>query len=77
MSNAFLTSQDVAKLTGKCRYSAQRRILQERGLPHDVNSRGEILVLWSVVEARMGLKRPEEAEPEPRWEALYGKEKTS
>lgn len=73
MTDDFLTNAQVEKLTGKSRHSAQRRILQSRGLPHDVNGRGEILVLWSVVEAMMGLKRPTEAEPEPNWSAMYGK----
>lgn len=73
MTNDFLTEEQVAKLTGKSRHSAQRRNLRARGIPHDVNGRGEILVLWSVVEAKMGIKRPTEAAPEPNWGAMYGK----
>ena len=73
MTNDFLTKEQVKRLTGKCRHTAQRRFLKDRGIPHDVNGRGEILVLWSVVEDKMGIKRPTEVAPEPNWGAMYGK----
>lgn len=73
MSNDFLTEEQVEKLTGKRRLSAQIRNLKERGIPYDVNGAGELLVLWSVVEAKMGIKRPTEAAPEPNWSAMHGK----
>jgi hypothetical protein len=73
MTDDFLTKVQVQKLTGKCRRSAQMRELKILGLPYDVNGRGEILVLWSVVQHKMGIKRPTEAAPEPNWGAMYGK----
>jgi len=72
MTDDFLTDEQVEKLTGKRRLSAQIRNLQDRGIPHDVNGAGELLVLWSVVEAKMGIERPTEAVPEPNFGAMYG-----
>lgn len=72
MTDDFLTADQVEKLTGKTRLTAQLRNLTERGLPHDINGRGEVLVLWSVVESRMGIQRPTERAPEPDWGAMYG-----
>lgn len=72
MTDDFLTVEQVQKLTGKYRLTAQRRFLRERRVLHEVNGRGEILVLWSQVELMMGIKRPTEAAPEPNWEAMYG-----
>lgn len=72
MTNDFLTKEQVQRLTGKKRRGYQCAELKARGLPFDMNSRGEILVLWSVVEHRMGIKRPTEAVPEPKWDAMYG-----
>jgi hypothetical protein len=77
MTDDFLTTEQVQKLTGKVRISAQRRYLRERNVAHEVNGRGEVLVLWSQVELMMGIKRPTEAAPEPNWSALYGPSKTA
>jgi len=73
MSDDFLTIDQVKKLTGYSRTSAQRRFLQVRGIPHDINGRGELLVLWSAVHERMGIKKDTAARRvvEPNWDALY------
>lgn len=71
MTDDFLTTDQVGKLTGKVRRSAQMRNLRERSIPFDVNGSGELLVLWSVVESRMGIDRPSEITPEPNWGAMH------
>lgn len=74
----FLTTDQVRKLTGKVRLSAQRRFLRERNVPNEVNGRGELLVLWSQVELMMGIKRPTgDDAPEPNWGAMYETKKTA
>lgn len=73
MRDDFLTKEQVERLTGYHRRAAQMRNLKGRRIPYEVNGRGEILVLWSVVEHKMGVKRPNEAAPEPNWGAMHGK----
>jgi hypothetical protein len=72
MTDDFLTTAQVDKLTGKKRPSAQWVYLKGRGIPCERNGAGEVLVLWSTVERMMGIKRPTEARAEPNWGAILG-----
>lgn len=46
MREAFLTRDDVRRLTGRARFSAQVRALERMRIPHRVNAAGEPIVLW-------------------------------
>lgn len=59
----FLSEEDVERLTGRSRPSAQRRWLLEHGYPHEVNALGFPVVLRSVVEERLGVKTAKKAKP--------------
>lgn len=52
----FLTTDEVARLTGKEKPSAQSRWLLAHRYPFEINGRGEVLVLRSVVEMKFGVK---------------------
>jgi hypothetical protein len=49
MPDAFLSRDDVRRLTGRARYSAQVRALQQMKIPHRINAAGEPIVLWQDV----------------------------
>lgn len=59
----FLSQENIERLTGRSRASAQRRWLLEHGFPHEVNALGFPVVLCSVVEERLGAKAPKKAKP--------------
>ena len=50
----FLSDEEVTRLTGRARPSAQRRWLLNNGFPHVVNGLGKPLLLTSVVQAKLG-----------------------
>ncbi len=66
----ILSDENVARLTGLKRPSAQRRWLLSRGYPHDVGADGRPKVLEDVVRARLGGKVAKERRHEPNWSAL-------
>lgn len=57
----FLSEEEVERLTGRSRPSAQRRWLLEHGVPHEVNALGLPVVLIAVVEESLRAKTPNKA----------------
>jgi Domain of unknown function (DUF4224) len=67
----FLTTEEVCKLTGKKRPSAQIRELRRRGYKIDVNGLGEPIV--AIAEATRKLVGGSAArQQEPKWDAMHG-----
>ena len=66
----ILSDENVARLTGLKRPSAQKRWLMSRGYPYDVGADGRPKVLEDVVRARLGGKVAKERRHEPNWSAL-------
>lgn len=52
--SGFLTDKDIERLTGRGRRKDRLAALRDMGIRHTQNKRGEILVLWSAVEAVLG-----------------------
>lgn len=64
--SAFLTREDVARLTKRTRYTAQRRVLSRLGYQYDVAADGEPLVRTSALDAA-----PKKARNAgPRWDRI-------
>lgn len=67
----FLEEDDLIRLTGYVRPSAQRRWLLHNGFPHAINGMGKPLLLTSVVQDRLG----ETVKPNKNklnWDAIDG-----
>lgn len=60
----FLTPDDVQRLTGKKRFSAQRRVLDGLGVPYTTAVTGEPLVAETAITEGKGKKRT------PRWDLV-------
>lgn len=53
----FLTSDEIVRLTGKDQAAAQKRYLDKKQIPYEVNAIGEILVSRNYIERRLsGIK---------------------
>lgn len=66
--SAWLTAAEVTELTDLVRWSAQRRALQQMGVPFTPNRAGRPLVeRGAVLRYR---SKPERAPDEPNWGAL-------
>lgn len=50
----FLSQNELASLTGRCRPSAQIRWLRAQGWPFEINALGRPVVLQAVAVARLG-----------------------
>lgn len=59
----FLTRADVERLTGKKRFSAQRRALAELGIRYTTAATGEPLVRPEALDKKTRSR-------EPRWEMI-------
>ena len=55
--SAFLSAEDVRRITGKKRYSAQRRVLDARHIRYTQAENGEPLVRESDLDAKEGPAR--------------------
>jgi len=67
----FLTAQEIERLTGKKRPSAQIAWLRERGYKIDVNGLGQPIV--AIAEATRKLVGGSVSrQQEPKWDAMYG-----
>jgi len=65
----FLSTEEICKLTGKKRPSAQIRELRKRGYKIDVNGLGEPIV--AIAEATRKLVGGSAArQQEPKWDAM-------
>jgi hypothetical protein len=65
--SVFLTSQQLERLTGHVRPSAQARWLTERGWRHDFNAKGEVVVHELEAERKLcsgGAKDRRRTEPD-------------
>lgn len=60
----LLTCQEVAEITGRCKWRAQQRVLQAMGIPHRVRPDGSIVVLRADI-AHSPLVA--QNDPEPDW----------
>lgn len=67
MSDPWLAPEEVAKLTGKQRISAQVRMLVRMGIPFRPNGIGLPLIERSAVLSKTETKR---AAREPNWDAM-------
>lgn len=53
----FLTEDEIVRLTGKDQAAAQKRYLDKKQIPYEVNAIGEILVSRNYIERRLsGIK---------------------
>ncbi len=68
----FLDQQALEELTGRKRPSAQLKWLQEEAhIPAILRADGTVLVLWSAVEAKLGVSQAQQKRRiEPDWDAL-------
>lgn len=67
----FLSADEIHRLTGKKRPSAQIRELRRRGYKIDVNGLGEPIV--AIAEAIRKLVGGSAArQQEPKWDAMHG-----
>lgn len=64
--SAFLTAEDVLRLTGRKRYTAQRRVLAQMGIHYIPAANGEPLVRAAALDAapQSGRNRG------PRWDRI-------
>jgi hypothetical protein len=62
----WLSPEDVFRLTGKRRYTAQRKELTARGIRYDVGHNGEPLVEPAALDA----KQPRARNSGPRWNLI-------
>ena len=67
----FLDDNEVKRLTGYSRPSAQRRWLLDHGWPHEVNGLGRPLLLTSVVQTRLG-EAVKPSKNKLNWDAVNG-----
>lgn len=58
MIDAFLTDDDLRRLTGRPRRAEQRRYLEREAIPYRINDRGQIVVSWSAVNGQREVRRP-------------------
>lgn len=65
---AWLTAAEVAELTARVQWSAQRRMLTGMGVPFRPNGVGRPLVERAVVLRYRG--KPERSPDQPNWGAL-------
>lgn len=65
----FLEPADIAKYTGCKRRKDQIAYLKARGVRHEVNKRGEIIVARGHVEHRLGVG--EQPAPEPDFSIFH------
>lgn len=63
----FLTPDEVAELTGRVRYMAQRKALTAMKVPHQVRPDGRPLVLRSIIEP---VAKSSAKTVEPNWDAI-------
>lgn len=62
----FLTTDELATLTGYTQTAAQRRWLTRHGYPHELTAGGRPVVARAYVEIRLGVKiaaEPQKARP--------------
>jgi hypothetical protein len=64
--SGFLPREDVARLTKRQRYAAQRRVLQRMGIPFREAADGEPLVLLDALDGKASKARNRG----PRWERI-------
>lgn len=65
-TSVFLDPNDVERLTGYKRYSAQSRWLRTHGFAHEVNALGHPIVILSAVAQKLVPKRMGRAKPNLR-----------
>lgn len=63
--SAFLSAEEVRRMTGKARYSAQRRALDRLHVPYHAAATGEPLVRWDTLD-----EPPRKRRNGPRWDRL-------
>lgn len=49
----FLSSDEIVRLTGRDQAAAQKRYLDKKQIPYEVNAIGEILVSRNYIERRL------------------------
>ena len=68
----FLSSDELADLTGKTRSAAQIRALRSMGIEHRIRADGKPVVLREHVEQLLGAKKAPVRKPksgQPNWSA--------
>jgi len=70
MSSCWLTYDEVAELTARKRWSAQRKALVAMGVKFTPNAAGRPLVARDAVFGATGQRQPRKAEPD--WSAING-----
>lgn len=74
MDGMFLGYQELVEYTGRTQKKAQNKVLDRRGIPHDVRADGMPIVLREYVFERLGLKNKKEKKltQEPNLEGING-----
>ncbi len=70
MADAWLTTIEVAELTARKRWSAQRKALTAMGVKFTPNAAGRPLVPRDAVLGTAGSRQPRKAAPD--WSAIDG-----
>lgn len=66
----FLSKEEVAELTGKVRYTAQVRVLNDLHIPHILNAANRPIVARAMVERILGVVPNATRQPETtRWKS--------
>lgn len=72
MTAVFFSDEEIVELTGKKRYSSQRKALNVMGISHVVRPDGSIAVMRAHVEKIFGAQLSERKKKpvEPNWSAV-------
>ena len=68
----FLTREEIAALTARIQFSAQRKVLNRMGIEHRTRPDGSIVILRSHIEELFGalISNKTKKNIEPNWGAL-------
>jgi hypothetical protein len=70
MTDLMLTADELARLTGRKRPTAQQTWLRRNGVRFRVNDCGEVIVARSIAEKFLGVEQQTTREPDLNWRAL-------
>jgi len=72
VESTFLNPDELVQLTGKLKFSAQKRALIQLSIEHRTRADGSLIVLRSHLESQLGSESSQPAQPsdEPKWNAI-------
>lgn len=66
----FLTKAELKEFTGNSYAKHQARYLSSHGYPFEINAKGEVKVLTSVIQQKLGCSTIRSIRKEPNFEGL-------